>query len=84
MLEQYENEKTVAWNGVARCRNMRARCQWRHIADRFPGTGSASPSKNNRRTEVTIEDETLKIDLHPDYAEVDVRYRMHNSGARVE
>ncbi len=49
-----------------------------------PGTGSASASNNNRRTDVTIEDETLKIDLHPDYADVDVRYRMHNTGPKVQ
>ena len=49
-----------------------------------PGTGSASASNNNRRTDVTIEDETLKIDLHPDYADVDVRYRMHNTGSKVQ
>jgi hypothetical protein len=49
-----------------------------------PGTGSASASNNNRRTDVTIEDETLKINLHPDYADVDVRYRMHNTGSKVQ
>jgi hypothetical protein len=49
-----------------------------------PGTGSASASKNERHTDVTIEDETLKIDLHPDYADVDVRYRMHNTGPKVQ
>ena len=49
-----------------------------------PGTGIASASNNNRRTDVTIEDETLKIDLHPGYAEVDVRYRMHNTGPKVQ
>jgi hypothetical protein len=49
-----------------------------------PGTGSASASNNNRRTNVTIEDETLKIDLHPDYADVNVRYRMRNTGPKVE
>ena|SRR5882724_697944 len=49
-----------------------------------PGTGSASASNNTRRTDVTIEDETLKIDLHPDYADVDVRYRMHNTGSKVQ
>ena len=49
-----------------------------------PETGSASASNNNRRTDVTIEDETLKIDLHPDYADVDVRYRMHNTGPKVQ
>src|SRR5215472_15493122 len=49
-----------------------------------PGTGSASASNQNRKTDVTIEDETLKIDLHPDYAAVEVRYRMHNTGPKVQ
>src|SRR5215468_1076310 len=49
-----------------------------------PGTGSASATNQNRKTDVTIEDETLKIDLHPDYAAVDVRYRMHNTGPKVQ
>src|SRR6266403_6061985 len=49
-----------------------------------PGTGSASASNNNRRTDVTIEDETLKIDLHPEYAAVDVHYRMQNTGPKVQ
>jgi len=49
-----------------------------------PGTGNASASKNDRHTDVTIEDETLKIDLHPNYAEADVRYRMHNTGPKVQ
>ena len=49
-----------------------------------PGTGSASASNQNRQTNVTIEDENLKIDLHPDYASVDVHYRMHNTGPKVE
>ena len=49
-----------------------------------PGTGSASASNQNRKTEVAIEDEKLKIDLHPDYASVEVNYRMHNTGPKVE
>jgi len=49
-----------------------------------PGTGSASATNQNRKTDVTIEDETLKIDLHPDYAAVEVRYRMHNTGPKVQ
>src|SRR5438093_8491594 len=49
-----------------------------------PGTGSASASNKGQKTDVTIEDETLKIDLHPDYADVDVRYRMHNTGPKVQ
>src|SRR3989475_9563793 len=49
-----------------------------------PGTGSASASNKDRHTDVTIENETLKIDLHPDYADVDVRYRMQNTGPKVQ
>jgi hypothetical protein len=49
-----------------------------------PGTGSASATNQNHKTDVTIEDETLKIDLHPDYAAVEVRYRMHNTGPKVQ
>ncbi len=49
-----------------------------------PGTGSASASNQNRKTDVTIEEEKLKIDLHPDYAAVEVNYRMHNTGPKVE
>jgi len=49
-----------------------------------PGTGSASASNKGRQTDVTIENETLKIDLHPGYAAVDVRYRMHNTGPKVQ
>ena len=49
-----------------------------------PGTGNASASKNDRHTDVTIENETLKIDLHPEYAAVEVCYRMHNTGPKVE
>ena len=47
-----------------------------------PGTGNASAK--NRKTDVTIEDEKLKIDLHPDYASVEVHYRMRNTGPKVE
>jgi hypothetical protein len=49
-----------------------------------PATGNASASKNERRTDVTIENEMLKIDLHPEYAAVEVRYRMHNTGLKVQ
>lgn len=48
------------------------------------GTGSASASTKQQHSNVTIENETLKIDLHPEYAEVDVHYRMHNTGPKVE
>jgi hypothetical protein len=46
-----------------------------------PGTGNASAK--NRKTDVTIEDENLKIDLHPEYASVEVHYRMDNTGPKV-
>src|SRR5215471_5244473 len=49
-----------------------------------PGTGNASASKNDRHTEVTIENETLRIDLHPEHAAVEVRYQMHNTGPKVQ
>ena len=49
-----------------------------------PGTGSASASNQNHKTDVMIEDETLKIDLHPEYAAVDVHYHMHNTGPKVQ
>jgi hypothetical protein len=49
-----------------------------------PGTGSASASNKARKTDVTIENETLKIDLNPGYAAVEVRYRMHNTGPNVQ
>jgi len=50
----------------------------------IPTTGNATASKNDKHTEVTIEAETLKIDLHREYADVTVRYRMHNTGPKVQ
>src|SRR6476646_11139218 len=50
----------------------------------IPATGNASASNNDRHTDVTIENEILKIDLHPEYADVTVRYRMHNTGPKVQ
>ena len=41
-------------------------------------------SNEGERTDVTIENETLKIDLHPESADVEVRYRMHNTGPNVQ
>src|SRR6266568_4419819 len=49
-----------------------------------PGTGSAAASDKGQSTNVVIENEMLKIDLHPEYAAVDVHYRMHNTGAKVQ
>ena len=50
----------------------------------IPATGNASASKNDRHTDVTIENEGLKIDLHREFADVTVRYRMHNTGPKVQ
>lgn len=49
-----------------------------------PETGTASASNKSQKTDVTIENEMLKIDLHPEYAAVDVHYRMHNTGPKVQ
>jgi hypothetical protein len=49
-----------------------------------PGTGSASATNKNQKTAVTIANEALKIDLHPEYAAVEVRYRMHNTGPKAQ
>ena len=50
----------------------------------IPATGSASSSDKGKSTSVAIENETLKIDLHAEYAAVEVHYRMHNTGPKVE
>jgi hypothetical protein len=51
----------------------------------IPGTGSASASnKDKKTTNVTIESELLTIDLHSEFAAVEVHYRMHNSGPKVQ
>jgi hypothetical protein len=49
-----------------------------------PLTGNGAASDEKRSTNVTIEDEKLTIDLHQELAEVEVRYRMKNTGAQVE
>ncbi len=50
----------------------------------IPATGNPTASKSDKHTDVTIENEVLKIDLHPEYADVTVRYRMHNTGPKVQ
>src|SRR5215813_8663826 len=50
----------------------------------IPATGNATASKNDKHTDITIETETLKIDLHREFADVTVRYRMHNTGPKVQ
>jgi hypothetical protein len=48
----------------------------------IPATGNASASKNERHSDVTIENETLKIDVHPEYADVD-GLPPHSTGPKV-
>lgn len=50
----------------------------------IPATGSASASDQGKSTNVAIENEILKIDLHAEHAAVEVRYRMHNTGPKIE
>ena len=49
-----------------------------------PNTGNGAASDQKKSTNVTIEDENLTIDLHQEFAVVEVRYRMKNTGAQVE
>ena len=48
-----------------------------------PSTGNGAPSDKGKSTNVAIEDENLTIDLHQEFAAVEVHYRMHNTGAKV-
>ncbi len=50
----------------------------------IPLTGDAAASDKKRSTEVTIEEERLTIDLHQEFAAIEVRYRMRNTGSKVE
>jgi hypothetical protein len=49
-----------------------------------PVTGNAAATDQKKTTNVTIEDERLTIDLHQEFAAVEVRYRMKNTGGQVE
>jgi hypothetical protein len=49
-----------------------------------PLTGNGAASDEKRSTNVTILDEKLVIDLHEEFAAVEVRYRMRNTGGAVE
>jgi hypothetical protein len=49
-----------------------------------PLTGNAAATDQKKATDVTIEDENLTIDLHQEFAAVEVRYRMKNTGKQVE
>ena len=48
-----------------------------------PSTGNGAPSDKNRSTAVAIEDENLTIDLHQEFAAVEVRYRLRNTGGKI-
>jgi len=47
-------------------------------------TGDGAASDQKKSTDVTIEEENLTIDLHQEFAAVEVRYRMRNTGPEVE
>ncbi len=49
-----------------------------------PGTGTAAASDKDHKTDVTIEEEHLSIDLGFEFATVEVRYRMHNTGGKTQ
>jgi len=49
-----------------------------------PMTGNGAASDQKKSTNVTIEDEKLTIDLHQEFAAVEVHYRMKNTGAQVD
>src|SRR2546423_12776279 len=49
-----------------------------------PVTGNAAATDQKKATNVTIEDEKLTIDLHQEFAAVEVRYRMKNTGVKVD
>jgi len=48
-----------------------------------PVTGNAAATDQKKSTNVTIEDEKLTIDLHQEFAAVEVRYQMRNTGGEV-
>lgn len=49
-----------------------------------PLTGNAAATDQKKTTNVAIEDEKLTIDLHQEFAAVEVHYRMKNTGGQVE
>jgi hypothetical protein len=49
-----------------------------------PVTGNGAATDQKKSTNVTIEDEKLTIELHQEFAAVEVRYRMKNTGGQVE
>src|SRR3954470_715405 len=49
-----------------------------------PLTGNGAATDQKKTTNVSIEDEKLTIDLHQEFAAVEVRYRMKNTGGQVD
>src|SRR2546423_1501024 len=49
-----------------------------------PATGNAAATDQKKTTNVAIEDEQLTIDLHQEFAAVEVHYRMKNTGGQVD
>jgi hypothetical protein len=49
-----------------------------------PLTGNGAATDQKKTTNVTIEEENLTIDLHQEFAAVEVHYRMKNTGGQVE
>ena len=49
-----------------------------------PMTGNASATDQKKTTNITIEDEKLTIDLHQEFAAVEVHYRMKNTDGQVD
>src|SRR3954470_12940793 len=49
-----------------------------------PLTGNGAATDQKKTTNITIEDEKLTIDLHQEFAAVEVRYRMKNTGGQVD
>jgi hypothetical protein len=49
-----------------------------------PLTGNGAATDQKKSTNVTIDDEKLTIDLHQEFAAVEVRYRMKNTKGQVD
>lgn len=47
-------------------------------------SGEGRPAREKAKTDVTIDEEDLEIDLYQEYAEVRLRYKMRNTGRAVE
>ncbi len=48
-----------------------------------PSTGNVAATDKEHATDVVLVDELLTIDLHQEFAAIEVRYQMRNTGAKV-